>query len=155
MAKKKKKDEYEPGSFDESSTDAAENRAAEAKELDEKTQKLVDTLKERQQEHIDAAQEKIDKGEDASSDLAAAQEINKQIQVALAEDEFVLPTGQEHSAAGAAGTCVVGPVAHEKIMALGGEIVDDVFSGHASVHALEEPQVNPLEEHQSETAETT
>jgi uncharacterized transporter YbjL len=151
MARRKKKhEEEEETGYNETAGEKKEKETREEPERDERQQQVIDGLKEKQGEHLDKVQEKLDADEDATSEIAELQESNLAIQRAKAQTKFAIPTGQEHSHAGAAGTCVAGPEAHAAIEALGGEVVDEAYSGHATIEQMEQPTEEPTP-HEGET----
>jgi hypothetical protein len=158
MAKKKKHEgegeettsEYSETETRSEETSAEEQEKERREQINERSDQLIDGLKEKQKEHLDKAQEKLDAGKDATSHLAALQESNLQIRRLQAAKEAgidPIPSGQERSGMGAAGTCVVGPEAHAYIESIGGEIVETDppnLSGHASIELMS--QLTPEEE---------
>lgn len=144
MAKKKKHEEETQGEgYHETESHEAEEKEQRTQSSDERKesnkqrkQQLIDNLTEKHKEHFEAAQEKVDNGEDATAELAAAQESNQMLIRVKATDEETVPAGQNSGAVGAAGTCVCGPFEHEVILAAGGEVVDEIFSGSATINEI-------------------
>lgn len=137
------------GASEETTSSADEHEQQQREQRQERHESILDGLKEKQKEHLEKVQSKLEDGKDATSDIAALQESNLQIQrQRVMKDAGIspIPTGQERSGMGAAGTCVVGPEAHAYIEAAGGEIVDEKVSGHASIQELEEPAPEIMEQ---------